>query len=77
MNLTELKQKTASELTELAITTGVEGMARARKQDIIFALLKAHAKNGEDIYGDGVLEILQDGFGFFEVGGQFLSGRTG
>ncbi len=64
MNLTELKQKTASELTELARSTGVEGMARARKQDIIFALLKAHAKNGEDIYGDGVLEILQDGFGF-------------
>jgi transcription termination factor Rho len=64
MNLTELKQKTASELNELARTTGVEGMARARKQDIIFALLKAHAKNGEDIYGDGVLEILQDGFGF-------------
>ncbi|NOX93492.1 MAG: transcription termination factor Rho [Gammaproteobacteria bacterium] len=64
MNLTELKQKTALELTELARDTGVEGMARARKQDIIFALLKAHAKNGEDIYGDGVLEILQDGFGF-------------
>ncbi len=64
MNLTELKQKTASELTELARSAGVEGMARARKQDIIFALLKAHAKNGEDIYGDGVLEILQDGFGF-------------
>ncbi len=64
MNLTELKQKTASELTELARDSGVEGMARARKQDIIFALLKAHAKNGEDIYGDGVLEILQDGFGF-------------
>jgi transcription termination factor Rho len=64
MNLTELKQKSASELTELARTTGVEGMSRARKQDIIFALLKKHAKNGEDIYGDGVLEILQDGFGF-------------
>jgi len=42
----------------------IEGMARARKQDIIFAMLKAHAKNGEDIFGDGVLEILQDGFGF-------------
>lgn len=64
MNLTELKQKTASELTELAQSTGVEGMARARKQDVIFALLKKHAKSGEDIYGDGVLEILQDGFGF-------------
>jgi len=64
MNLTELKQKTASELNELAQESGVQGMSRARKQDIIFALLKAHAKNGEDIFGDGVLEILQDGFGF-------------
>ncbi|WP_455198592.1 transcription termination factor Rho [Kaarinaea lacus] len=64
MNLTELKQKSASELNQMARDTGVEGMSRARKQDIIFALLKAHAKNGENIYGDGVLEILQDGFGF-------------
>jgi len=64
MNLTELKQKTAADLIEMANESGIEGMARARKQDIIFALLKAHAKNGEDIYGDGVLEILQDGFGF-------------
>jgi transcription termination factor Rho len=39
-------------------------MARARKQDIIFSILKSHAKSGEDIFGDGVLEILQDGFGF-------------
>ena len=60
MNLTELKKTPVSELIEL----GIEGMSRARKQDIIFAILKAHAKNGEDIYGDGVLEILQDGFGF-------------
>jgi transcription termination factor Rho len=43
---------------------GVEGAARSRKQDIIFSILKAHAKKGEDIFGDGVLEILQDGFGF-------------
>ena len=64
MNLTELKQKSASDLNQIAQDTGVQGMARARKQDIIFALLKAHAKNGEDIFGDGVLEILQDGFGF-------------
>ena len=43
----------------------IEGLARSRKQDIIFSILKAHAaKNGEDIYGDGTLEILQDGFGF-------------
>ena len=38
---------------------GIENMARTRKQDIIFALLKAHARNGEDIYGDGVLEICR------------------
>ena len=42
----------------------VHNVARSRKQDVIFAILKAHAKNGEDIFGDGVLEILQDGFGF-------------
>lgn len=64
MNLTELKQKPASELLAMAQDMGVEGMARSRKQDVIFAILKAHAKKGEDIYGDGVLEILQDGFGF-------------
>jgi len=43
---------------------GLEGVSRSRKQDIIFSILKAHAKNGESIYGVGVLEILQDGFGF-------------
>ncbi len=64
MNLTELKRKPVSELLEIAQSVGIEGMARARKQDIIFAILKALAKNGEDIFGDGVLEILQDGFGF-------------
>jgi transcription termination factor Rho len=64
MNLTELKQKPASELVDLASEMGIEGMARSRKQDVIFAILKAHAKKGEDIYGDGVLEILTDGFGF-------------
>ncbi len=64
MNLTELKTRPASELVELAEGMGLEGLARSRKQDIIFAMLKEHAKNGEDIYGDGVLEILQDGFGF-------------
>jgi transcription termination factor Rho len=64
MNLTELKKKPANELIEMAESFGIEGMARSRKQDVIFAILKAHARNGEDIYGDGVLEILQDGFGF-------------
>ena len=64
MNLNELKQKSATELNDLARDNGIEGASRSRKQDIIFALLKAHAKSGEDIYGSGVLEILQDGFGF-------------
>jgi len=64
MNLTELKKKTASELIQIAADMGVEGMSRSRKQDVIFAILKTHAKSGEDIFGDGVLEILQDGFGF-------------
>ncbi len=64
MNLTELKKKSAAELIQLSDEYGLENMARSRKQDIIFAILKAHAKRGEDIYGDGVLEILQDGFGF-------------
>jgi len=64
MNLTELKDKPVNELVELADSMGLENMARLRKQDIIFAILKAHAKSGEDIYGGGVLEILQDGFGF-------------
>jgi transcription termination factor Rho len=64
MNLTELKRKPINELVELASEMGLENMARARKQDIIFAILKAHAKSGEDIFGDGVLEILPDGYGF-------------
>ena len=64
MNLTELKQQPASELIALSETLGLDGLARSRKQDVIFEILKAHAKKGEDIYGSGVLEILQDGFGF-------------
>jgi transcription termination factor Rho len=64
MNLTELKKMPVPELTELANEMKIEGMSRTRKQDLIFAILKAHAKKGESIYGDGVLEILQDGFGF-------------
>jgi transcription termination factor Rho len=64
MNLTELKQQPASELITLSETLGLDGLARSRKQDVIFEILKAQAKKGEDIYGSGVLEILQDGFGF-------------
>ena len=64
MNLTDLKTKSTQELIDIAKDMGLDNMARSRKQDIIFAVLKRHAKSGEDIYGDGVLEILQDGFGF-------------
>src|SRR5580698_5056720 len=75
MNLTELKKKSAAELVTLAEQYGLENMARSRKQDIIFANLKSHAKRGEDIYGDGVLEILQDGFGFLRSAeGSYLAG---
>ena len=63
MNLTELK-KNRYELIKIVEFMGLEGMARNRKQDIIFAILKRHAMNGEEIFGDGVLEILSDGFGF-------------
>jgi len=64
MNLTELKKTPVHELVKIASENGVDGTSRSRKQDIIFSILKAHAKKGEDIHGDGVLEILQDGFGF-------------
>lgn len=64
LHLSELKKKKATELTEMAEQSGLEGAARMRKQDLIFALLKAHARSGERIYGEGVLEILSDGYGF-------------
>jgi transcription termination factor Rho len=64
MNLSELKTKPISELLETAHEMVLDNVSRTRKQDVIFQMLKRHAKNGEDIYGDGVLEILQDGFGF-------------
>ncbi len=64
MNLTELKKKSMPQLLEIAESMNLENLARSRKQDVIFSILKSHAKSGEDIYGDGVLEILSDGFGF-------------
>ncbi len=75
MNLSELKLTPVPELINIASNMGIEGMSRSRKQDIIFSILKAHAKSGEDIYGDGVLEILQDGFGFLRsANGSYLAG---
>ncbi len=64
MNLTELKLRSPSDLIALAESMNIEGAARSRKQDVIFSILKSLARNGDDISGDGVLEILQDGFGF-------------
>jgi transcription termination factor Rho len=75
MNLTDLKKKPIEELINIADEMGLENMARSRKQDIIFNILKRHAKSGEDIYGDGVLEILVDGFGFLRSAeGSYLAG---
>ncbi len=64
MNLSELKRKTVAELMEIAQSMGVDNAGRVRKQEIIFSILKNHAKKGEDIFGEGVLEVLQDGYGF-------------
>jgi len=75
MNLTELKKKPIAELVKIAEDMGLDSMARNRKQDVIFAILKTHARNGEEIFGDGVLEILSDGFGFLRSAeGSFLAG---
>ena len=75
MNLSELKKKPISELIEIAKQAGLENIARTRKQDVIFSILKKVAKNGDDISGDGVLEILQDGFGFLRSAeGSYLAG---
>jgi len=64
MNLTDLKRKPPGDLIDLARDMGLDNLARARKQEIIAAIVRKQAKDGEDIFGDGTLEILQDGFGF-------------
>ena len=64
MQLIELKRMPVEELITLGEDCGVENASRAKRQDIIFGILKSKAKSGEDIEGEGVLEILQDGFGF-------------
>jgi transcription termination factor Rho len=67
MHLSDLKHLPVTELVEMAIANEVEGASRMRKQDLIFALLKNKAKKGESIFGDGTLEVLQDGFGFLRA----------
>ena len=75
MNLSELKQLPIADLCNIAQEIGVENASRMRKQEIIFAILKAHALKGEDIHGDGVLEVLTDGFGFLRsADGSYLAG---
>ena len=64
MQLIELKKMPVEQLIELGEECGIENASRAKRQDIIFGILKSRAKSGEDIEGEGVLEILQDGFGF-------------
>ena len=75
MNFSELKRLPIADLVNIAQETSVENTSRMRKQDIIFAILKAHALKGEDIHGDGVVEILADGFGFLRSSeGSYLAG---
>jgi len=64
MHLSELKNHHVSQLIEMATTVGIEGANRLRKQELIFAILKEHAKKGEVIFGDGCLEVMNDGYGF-------------
>ncbi len=64
MHLSDLKHLPVTELVEMAINDEIENASRMRKQDLIFAILKQKAKKGDSIYGDGTLEVLQDGFGF-------------
>ncbi|RZO84884.1 MAG: transcription termination factor Rho [OM182 bacterium] len=64
MHLSDLKIKPITELIDTAREMGLENVGRSRKQEVIAAIVRKLAKNGEDIYGEGTLEILQDGFGF-------------
>ena len=75
MNLTEMKTKPINELVEIAESLGLEDVGRLKKQEIIFRIFKKQAKEGVDIYGGGVLEILNDGFGFLRSPeGSYCSG---
>jgi transcription termination factor Rho len=67
MHLKELKKKTPAELVGMAEELGVEGASTLRKQDLMFAILKVEAENGEEIIGEGTIEVLSDGFGFLRA----------
>ena len=64
MHLEDLKQKTPVQLIAMAEEMEIENVASMRKQELMFAILKAVAENDESIFGGGVIEVLQDGFGF-------------
>ena len=64
MHLKDLKKKAPAELVQLAEELGVEGASTLRKQDLMFAILKVQAENGDQIMGEGTIEVLADGFGF-------------
>ncbi len=75
MHLGELKAKPIDSLLSIAGEMGIENIARSKKQDVIFSILKKHSKSGEDIEGEGVLEILNDGFGFLRSpSGSYVAG---
>ena len=67
MNIQELKTKTSEQLIDEAEKLGIENASTLRKQEILFAILKKHAEKGEEITGGGVLQLLQDGFGFLRA----------
>lgn len=64
MHLNELKSLPIKALVDNALEMGIENASRLRKQELMFAILKRHAKTGESVFGDGTLEVLPDGFGF-------------
>lgn len=75
MYLSELKKKPVTELIEMARSMELENVGRSRKQEVIAAIVRKQSKGGEDIYGEGTLEILQDGFGFLRSAeGSYLAG---
>ena len=64
MHLSELKAQHVSELIKMGEALEIENVQRLRKQELMFAIMKKRAKAGEQVFGDGVLEVLPDGFGF-------------
>ncbi|MGH8797528.1 MAG: Rho termination factor N-terminal domain-containing protein, partial [Caldimonas sp.] len=67
MHLSELKLIHVSELIKMGEALEIENVARMRKQELMFAIMKKRAKGGEQVFGDGVLEVLPDGFGFLRA----------